>query len=100
MKSSLHQSWLSFDIFRTDASPFANDKPGFTSRGHGLLHLTHGVLDHGEMSLERWEGFGRPSFRVTIIPALCLFLELSNVIFVVHLKQFQILPVESAAPMF
>src|SRR5205823_14232804 len=66
----------------------------FTSRERGLLHLTHGGLDHGEMFLERWKRFGRPSFHVTIIPALCLSLELSNVIFVVHLKQFQILPVE------
>src|SRR5438552_19212653 len=46
------------------------------------------------MFLQRWKRFARPSFHVTIIPALCLSLELSNVIFVVHLKQFQILPVE------
>src|SRR5438034_9279453 len=69
--------------------------PRFASRGRGgSLDLTLGILDHREMSLDHWEGFGRPSFHVAIISALCLFSELSNVIFVVHLKQFQILPVE------
>src|SRR5947207_12602694 len=93
-KSSGHtQGWLSFNTLRTGAA-HSHIVTSFTSRGRGLLHLAHGVLNHGEMSLDHWEGFGRPSFHVTIIPALCLFLELSNVIFVVRLKQFQILPVE------
>src|SRR5437667_3142323 len=71
------------------------DDTSFHVAGNGRsLHRALGILDHGEMSLDHWEGFGRPSFHVTIIPALCLFLELSNVIFVVRLKQFQILPVE------
>src|ERR1700746_1631513 len=50
------------------------------------------------MLLERWKGFGRPSFEVTIIPTFCLRLELSNVIFVDYLKQFQILPVKVRGP--
>src|SRR6266576_1513466 len=93
-KSSPHtQSWLSFNIFRTDAHH--RRRHLISRRGEmGSLHFALGILDHGEMFLERWERFGRPSFHVTIIAAPCLFLELSNVIFVVYLKQFQILPVE------
>src|SRR5205823_2537304 len=75
----------------TDGS--RNSSPNISGNGRSL-HRALGILDHGEMSLDHREGFGRPSFHVTIIPALCLFLELSNVIFVVRLKQFQILPVE------
>src|SRR5438309_11941472 len=66
----------------------------FTSRGRGLLHLAHGALNHGEMLLQHRESFRGPSLYIAIIPTLCLLLELSNVIFVVNLKQFQILPVE------
>ena len=54
-------------------------------RPSGLLDLAHGFLNHGEMFLEHWEGFGRPSFKVTIIPGLCLSLELRNILFMVRL---------------